>query len=222
MKLIKQAKKESVEIAFEGLVETKKAYDLAESMFISAIKKEKKVIAAWIYGSFARGDFTPRSDIDFFVLTETPSKLSKLIDEIEKDILSKTGKKAHIELQGNLVREEDKSLIKTVLKEGKLLFSRKNFVWDGHQLGLVPYYIYKYDITSIPASQRNKLTRALYPSKSWYYKKGKKILKEYLGMKDLIKLGKGCVMIPAKDEKILLKVFKTLGVKHNLIRAVWV
>jgi len=222
MDLISKAQKEGFGAAVESLIETKKEYDNAESIFISTITANKSVIAAWIYGSFARGDFTSRSDIDFFVLAEQPSQIEKHMKEIEKEILSKTGKNTHIELQGTRVKEEDRSLIKTILKEGKLLFSRRNFIWEGQQLGLRPYYIYKYDITSIPASQRNKLTRALYPSKSWYYKKGKKILKEYLGMKNIVRLGKGCVMVPAQNEKELLKVFRSIGIKHNLIRAVWV
>ena len=222
MDLISKAQKEGLGTAVEGIIGTKKEYDSAESIFLSAVTANKNVIAAWVYGSFARGDFTSRSDIDFFVLAETPGQLKEYMKEIEKEILSKTGKNAHIELQGTRIKEEDKSLIKTVLKEGKLLFSRRNWVWEGFQLGLVPYYIYKYDITSIPAGQRNKLTRALYPSRSWYYKQGKKVLKEYLGMKNIVRLGKGCVMIPAQNEKELIKIFRAVGIKHNLIRAVWV
>lgn len=215
-------KKAGIETAVQGIIETKNEYDTAESIFISKVKDDKNVIAAWVYGSFARGDFSQRSDIDFFVLAEKPGQTEKHMKEVEKEILSKTGKNAHIELQGPRVKEEDRSLIKTVLKEGKLLFSRRNLVWEGFQLGLKPYYIYKYDITSIPAAQRNKLTRALYPSKSWYYKKGKKVLKEYLGMKNIVRLGKGCVMVPAQNEKELIKIFRAVGIKHNLIRAVWV
>lgn len=215
-------KKAGIETAVQGIIETKNEYDIAESIFISKIKDDKTVIAAWNYGSFARGDFSQRSDIDFFVLAEKPSQTEKQMKELEKEILSKTGKNAHIELQGPRVKEEDKSLIKTVLKEGKLLFSRRNWVWEGFQLGLKSHYIYKYDITSIPAAQRNKLTRALYPSKSWYYKKGKKVLKEYLGMKNIVRLGKGCVMVPAQNKKELIKIFRAVGIKHILIRAVWV
>ena len=222
MDLLSKAQKEGFGAAVESLIETKKAYDRAESIFLSAITKNKNVIAAWVYGSFARGDFTSRSDIDFFVLAEHPGQISKQVSEIGKDILLKTDKKAHIELQGAKLKEGDRSLIKTILKEGRLLFSRRNFIWEGQQLGLRSYYIYKYDITSIPASQRNKLTRALYPSRSWYYKKGKKVLKEYLGMKSIIRLGKGCVMVPAENEKELIRVFRAVGVKHSLIRAVWV
>lgn len=222
MKLNKIAHKEDIEEAVKGLIETKNAYDAAESMFISLIKGNKRVIAAWVYGSFARGDFTSRSDIDFFVLAEQSNLISGLAAKIEKEILSKTGKNIHIELQGTRIKEEDKSLIKTVLKEGRLLFSRRNWILEGFQLGLKPYYIYKYDVTSVPVAKRNKLTRALYPSKSWYYKNGKKVLKEYLGMKNLIKLGKGCVMVPAVNERELLKIFHDIEVKHTLIRAVWV
>jgi len=82
---------------------------------IDELKKDKKVEAVYLFGSYAKGDVKPFSDIDICVITER--NISK---QVKEEILSNSSEKIDISIFWDLplvIRFR-------VIKEGKLLYKK--------------------------------------------------------------------------------------------------
>jgi predicted nucleotidyltransferase len=82
---------------------------------IDELKNNKKVGAIYLFGSYARGNIKPFSDIDICVVTER--NISK---EVKEEILSNSSKKIDLSLFWDLPL----GIRFRVIKEGKLLYKR--------------------------------------------------------------------------------------------------
>lgn len=87
---------------------------------VNSLKKEKNILFAYLYGSFARSDETKESDIDIgiFLSNEDHDKFlpEKLMKNIEKAL--------EIEVDIRILNCRDLIFLHQVLKDGELLFSR--------------------------------------------------------------------------------------------------
>lgn len=64
-----------------------KTVGLAELVKQALISVEKKIERAFIYGSFAAGDYGNKSDVDLFIVTELSGlKLAELLGEVQNEI----------------------------------------------------------------------------------------------------------------------------------------
>ena len=64
-----------------------KTVGLAELVKQALISVEQKIERAFIYGSFASGDYGNDSDVDLFVVSELPGlKLAELLGEVQNEI----------------------------------------------------------------------------------------------------------------------------------------
>ncbi len=192
--------------------------------FISSIPAHVSTIseidAAVLFGSYSRGDYSHRhSDIDLMFFLGTLEKSSVLEEKIQKLILSLALKhhvNAHVLFQYRKIEEEDRSLMLTIAREGKVLFSRKTIVISSTILGLQEHYVIRFDTTGVSPVAKNKLQRFLYG----YSMKRRR----YAGLVDgekVLGAGKGAIIVPHDlKEKILLFAHK-IGVKAVLGGKVW-
>jgi len=186
----------------------------------------KNILVVFVYGSVARGDHSERhSDLDLFIIINKKKVDEKLKDKINHllwPVGSKNGVKVHIEYQGLVIDDEDKSLVEKMIEEGKVVYSSGVFVFDGKQIGLKQYIIY-----SMKAQDNNtktRLSQILHGRKSWYYNGKKKIVKEYDGLidnEDIIDVGKGSLMVVNDKRKDIEKMFNDLRVEFKIIKIVY-
>lgn len=191
-----------------GQIDIEETFKIHVRQSISALKKElpkfQEIIAAVLFGSISRGDFSSRhSDMDVMIFFNLKDKNQLLEEKIRKKILELSlGKKVnvHIVFQYKKVKEEDRSLMLTLSKEGKIIFSRGTIVLSEEILGLVPYYLIKFDTTDISQVVKNKLQRFLH---GYTFQK-----KHYAGITEsdkIITAGKGAIIVPEElREKVLL------------------
>ncbi len=184
--------------------------------FLTELKKElpkiKEVLAVILFGSFARGDYSFRhSDIDLMIFLDKEQKDSSLEQKIQQKIITLSvgkGISPHTVFQYKKVEEEDKSLLITIGREGKVVFARSTIVISHNLMGLIPYVLIRFDTTGCPPTTKNKLQRFLYG----YTINGKK----YKGIVDeekVLAAGRSALLVPEELQKKVLLFAQSIGVK---------
>ena len=175
---------------------------------LSSVNEIKLVI---LYGSYARGDFGPKSDLDLFILTSKSDSIEKIHNAIIR-IEEKIGKS----LQPTIRTEEefrktDSGLLQNLRREGKILFLRNFYEISAVTLlKQKPLIIYSFRINSLSQKNKAKFNREFYArTKKQYEYKG---LLQKLGGE---KLASGCIMIPFKAKREIERLFKKYGIQYE-------
>lgn len=176
---------------------------------LSTIKDLKAII---LYGSFARGDYGPRSDIDLMLITTKKETMEELQDEIIALELERSIQPV-IRTEKELA-ETDTGLLQNLFLEGKLLFLREPLdINVSALLHLKPFLIYTFDLGNLDQKTKAKFNRAFYPRmRENYHYPG--VLTELKGEK----LASSCVMVPFSKKNAIEKFFKSQKVKFNSMR----
>jgi len=169
-----------------------------------------------LYGGFARGEYTSRSDIDLLILTmkqktqkEVQNKIIELESKIDRNIQPTI--RTVSELQ-----KTDTGLLQNIFKEGKILYLREPAeIPSSLLLRQKPYLIYTFRINNLNQNDKAKFNRSLYEQKRKGYKY-KGLLNELGGKK----LSSGCVIIPNSQREKLEKFFKKFNITFEQLK-VW-
>jgi len=176
------------------------------------ISKIEGVQAVVLYGSYARGDFTEGSDVDFLVVFQDKSSLKKgwrTVTEI-------TAKREIFVQAVTMTMDElmTSSLLSSILREGKMLYSTKPL--DLRERGrLKPYALITYDLSGMPPNRKVKCLQSLHGRRSGKY--------TYEGRLTKLKgfsVGRNCLMIPLENMTELINFLEKEGA-HYVIRYVW-
>ena len=184
--------------------------------FLAAVKKELAAVpeinAVVLFGSLARGDYSLRhSDIDLMIFIDQEKKNPRLEERIRKKIiLASMGKELSSQavFQYKTVEEEDKSLLVTIAREGKVLFARRTIIISQNQAGLTSYTLIRFETAGCAPVVKNKLQRFLHG----YTVKGK----HYKGIIDeqrVFSAGKSAIMVPEELHTKVLHLAQDIGVK---------
>ena len=103
-----------------------KTVGLAELVKQALISVEKKIERAFIYGSFASGDYGNESDVDLFVVTELSGlKLAELLGEVQNEIGRSINVSQFTADEFNKRKEQNDHFLKRVLEGPKInIFER--------------------------------------------------------------------------------------------------
>jgi predicted nucleotidyltransferase len=169
-----------------------------------------------LYGSYARGENTSRSDIDLFILT---TKI-KTQEEIQNKVIgleSEVGRNIQPTIRTiSELQKTDSGLLQNIFKEGKVLYLREPAeIPSTLLLQQKPYIIYSFRISKLSQRDKVRFNRSLYEQKRKGYKY-KGLLNELGGKK----LSSGCVMVPNNQKEKIEKFFKKLNVKFEQLK-VW-
>lgn len=158
----------------------------------------KSLQAVILYGSFARGDVSPKSDIDLLLVFDTKEEARKQ-EARAAEILTRARVKRIIvptcvgieELHGS------PDLTFNVLRDGKILYKRIGVeMWPpAKAFGGKPMITYEFDLAGLSHQKKVKLNRVLYGTQV-----GKYSYKGLVEQRGGYKLGKGVVMVPADAE----------------------
>jgi predicted nucleotidyltransferase len=169
-----------------------------------------------LYGSFARGENTSRSDIDVLILTTnrtTQEKIQDQIIELENEI----GRRIQPTIRTiSELQKTDTGLLQNIFQEGKILYLREpTEVPSTLLLRQKPFLIYTFKITGLDQKEKARFNRQLYPrNRKGYSYKG--FLQEINGRK----LAAGCIIVPFSQQDKIEKFFKKYKVTFTQLK-VW-
>lgn len=181
------------------------------------LARSPKVKAIVLFGSVARGDAKPSSDIDFLVMTSEKQAEEGILAEINK-LQKGAGKK----LQAVIKTEEElehtsPALIQNIAHHGKLIylapgaeFSVRNLIREKMAT------IFSYDISHLRQEKKNMLNHALYGYKQKtrgkiYKTKG--LLEQYGGER----IGRAVIMVSSEHKEIFKELLNNAGAKFRMI-----
>ncbi len=180
---------------------------------LSVISDIKLII---LYGSFARGDYGPKSDIDLLIITTKPKSLNEIQNKII-GIEEKIGKGIQpiIRTEKEL-KKTDIGLVQNLLQEGKLLYLKEPFEISASEITKQkPYVIYTFQLNSLNQKTKVKFNRELYTrTKKKHVYQG--LLQKIGGQR----FSPGCIIIPFDKKNIVEKFFGRYKIKYEA-KNVW-
>lgn len=207
------------------LFEMKNKFEAAIELLQNIFPQIKEIVAVYVFGSVAREDYSLRhSDLDLFIILkkERNKRLEEKMTNMFVPIGLRCGVRIQIEYMGKTIKEEDHSLLRKMIEEGKPIYASGSFVIDGMQLGLRQFLLYSYSLKN--NKKKSYFSKILHGRKSWYYAKGKKIVKEYRGIidnRDIIEMGRGAIMVAKEKQKDILHLFQEFQVEFHLKKIVY-
>jgi hypothetical protein len=180
---------------------------------LSAIDDVKAVV---LYGSFARGEYTSRSDIDLLILT-TERRTAKSIQDRIIELEQETGRNIQPTIRTiDELKRTDTGLLQNIFQEGKVLYLREAAdIPSAVLLQQKPCFIYTFQVSNLSQKEKVRFNRQFYEtSRKGYKYKG--VLQEIGGQK----LSAGCVLVPYSEQKKVESFFRKFKVKFSQLK-IW-
>lgn len=180
---------------------------------LSALSEIKMIV---LYGSFARGEESSRSDIDLLILTskknshdEIQNRIIELESKIQRTIQPTIRTKDELQ-------KTDTGLLQNIFKEGKILYLREpTDIPAALLLEQRPFIIYTFQINHLSQKDKVKFNRAFYEQTRGDYR--------YEGLLTGLngeKISPGCIIIPQAKKDRIEKFFKKYEISFEQIE-VW-
>ena len=180
---------------------------------LSAINDVRAVI---LYGSFARGEATPRSDVDLLILV-SEKKTIKLVQDVIITLEREIGRSIQPTIRTlKELENTDSGLLKNIFQEGRILYLKEPAdIPSSLLIGRKQQIIYAFQIIMLSQKDKVKFNNEFYGRT-----KGKYSYKGILGELGGQKLSSGCALIPLSEKKKVEKYFKKSKVAFEATK-VW-
>jgi predicted nucleotidyltransferase len=178
----------------------------------------KEVIAVILYGSYARGDAGPRSDIDIYVVCDTEKNMRKVEKKIT-DILHGKTERVVQPLCVSLQDMGDPGIASKIFREGRAVFIRHpffNFAAGNIILDTKPYRLISLPISQLSQKDKVRFNTAIYGKKVKNYEY-KGLLHQTFG----VRFGKGVILVPEENADRILRFCESYDVKPKQVK-IWV
>jgi len=176
-----------------------------------------EVKATVLFGSIARGDAKPSSDIDLLVITSEKQAEERILAEI-----SKLQRRADRKLQAIVKTLEDvkhasPALLQNIAHHGKLIYLAPGVEFPIRDLFHEKMAtLFSYDISHLSQEKKNALNRALYGYSQKTRGKIYKVegfLEKYGGER----IGRAVIMVPSEHKEIFKELLNNAGAKFRMI-----
>ena len=194
------------------------------SDLIEEIKRKiggkKDVETIIIFGSIAREEANARSDVDVCIvqLLDVTEEISNIILDIEK----KYNRNINVVFTDRMFSGLDRQFIETILREGIVVCGKIPPV-SIQRLKLEPYEIIRYDISALSQSDKMRIKRLLYGTKTRKVYKGKTYESEKRGLvKDFggLRIGIASILIPERESWVVEKLLRKYDINIRKI-TIW-
>lgn len=185
--------------------------------FLSALEAVPEIEAVVLFGSFARGEAGPHSDIDLLLVVDLPDpgvlrrRIARLIG----------GLSPHRDLNPVLtnLHDTDPSFLRRAFEEGFVL--RGRVVLTPDRLALEPRVLVAYDLSRLAPSEKVRVSRLVHGFRSEKTVKGRRRTYKYPGLRDRYGaeiVSRSVLLAKAADAQRLLKELDELNVRYTARR----
>lgn len=180
---------------------------------LSSLEDVKAVI---LYGSFARGESTSRSDIDLLILI-AEKKTRKDIQNKIINLEHETGRNIQPLIRTlKEFQKTDTGLLQNIFQEGKALYLKSAAdIPSAILLQQKPHLIYTFQMSNLAQKEKARFNRHIYEQTKENYKY-KGLLREIGGQK----LSAGCILVPHAERRKVEKFFKKFKVRFSQLK-IW-
>lgn len=164
----------------------------------TTFKEKKNAEAVILFGSVARGEAGKESDLDICVVYKKGGR--RILSDLFLDLEKKYNKDINVIFTDSEFKDLGRQFIETIIKEGVVLKGKIPEI-SVQRLELEPYEIMKYELTSLSQTDKMRVKRLLYGSKSIKKYKGKVYQSKNEGLvKKLggIRMGIASILIPER------------------------
>lgn len=178
------------------------------------VREEDGVEAIILFGSYARGEFGRKSDVDLLVLVRetaerTERELRQVIVAEVVDVESHYRLPMHLAPLVSQTAALGTELLHDLWRDGVILFAVAGTLARLQPSGLSPWVIIRYSASALAPDQRVRLSRHLFGREG----------RPGLVTPPAVRLGKGAVLVPAGQARALGDMLDTLGVEYDTIAA---
>ncbi|MBN1621451.1 MAG: nucleotidyltransferase domain-containing protein [Endomicrobiales bacterium] len=176
---------------------------------INKLYKYEYLVGIILFGSFARGDASKKSDVDVFILLSE----KKYKDRIENELLEIKSKRVFQPVVRAIdeLEKSDPTFFQNMLREGKVVYWKNMVDVDISEfMRLKPFIMYTFRLDSMKQNTKARFNYELY-GKS---KNG--LLKELNGEF----VASSCVLVPSKEKTKIESLFNRYKVKYKFIN-IW-
>lgn len=198
---------------FEGVGMTKDMFDEMVKEIKKNFRNKKEAEAIILFGSVARGEAGTESDLDICVVYKKGGR--RILSDMFLDLEKKYNKDINVIFTDSEFKDLGRHFIETIIKEGMVLKGKIPEI-SVQRLELEPYEIMKYELTSLSQTDKMKVKRLLYGSKSTKRYKGKVyqskndgLVKKFGG----IRMGIASILIPEKHALEVERALRKHGAK---------
>lgn len=193
---------------------------LADKRVLKTITRElsgiREVLAVILYGSYAREDYSVRSDVDLFMIIDNKIDKSIIEDKII-ELENRSGRSIQPTIRTRKeVKETDSGLLQNIFQEGKILYLREPLeIKTSLVLQQKPFILSIFKLKNLSQKEKVKFNRRLYYQEKKKYKY-QELLKKIGGEK----LTPGCLLIPYGKKGFIEKLFHKFNLQYKEIR-IW-
>jgi len=173
-----------------------------------------QVRALLLFGSLARGEARPDSDIDLLIVTDAadPGRIRRRVAQIIGAL------RPHRDVRPILtnLQDLDPTFLRTVLREGRLLHGK--LVVAPGKLGAFPHALFSYDLRPTSASTRVRLSQKIHGYRSRKRVRGKMKSYAYPGWKDregATLVARSVLLVRGEDAALLERELRGFGVRFE-------
>lgn len=185
--------------------------------FTKKIKKIKDILQIVLFGSVARGEDTPRSDIDIAIIHQ-----SKDVSALREEVNKNKSEEIHVTFVHSKELPNETEIVGALSGEGLLLYGAP-IVLQEEKVGLQGKIILSYSFTGLEQTDKVKVNRALYGSVSRSFVNGKEYKTETKGLLNepgIEKVNKGVLLVDRKKAANVKRMLQRFKVTYKEI-PVW-
>lgn len=184
--------------------------------FAEEAKEFNGVLSIVLFGSVARGEDKPSSDVDIAIIHELDdmSNLRRKVNRVKEEKIQVT--------YLNIVKLSDKTELVGALSGEGLLLAGEPVEIKADNVGLESKVIFSYSLSELDQNEKVKASRALNGYKTSTTHKGKRYSSSKAGIKDeagIEKIGKGVLLVDSRKSSEVKGFFRSFDISYKEIPA---
>jgi len=177
------------------------------NMIKDTLVEQGFITGIFVYGSFAKGDFSPESELNLFIIVSEDNYIAKA-----KSVVDAISFSTHYSIKPviwsiNELEKPDNALVQLIFREGKLIYWNSLHDFCASQVFKVrPHTIFTFELSNLEQTTKVRFNYQLY---------GKKSTRGLLKCVEGKRLTKSCFYVPFGNKFKIIRLFDKFGIQYE-------